>query len=160
MCFLLRRRLRQAADRDRGDSESFKSFAAVPEMARRPSARTVSASGHSAISAGASMNELATQTPMDPHAMNQPYSPLSHRYNYQFSVLPPGLSPVREQESPFDLTYGQATSEPSRYSTSTHPSQLYYIPPPGCGGVPPVQNRKSVSRASYQSSIDSFYGAG
>jgi hypothetical protein len=158
LCFFLRRKLRKAAERDRGDSESFTSFAAQPEMARRTSARTVSANGHSTTSPGPSVIELTTQTPMDPHAMNHSHIPPSHGCNYPSSARQ-GLPPVQEQEFSFGSAYEQAMSEPSHYSTRTNSSQLYYIPPPGHGDVPPVPNRKSVARGSYQPSIDSFYGA-
>lgn len=136
----------------RGNSEFFTSFAPEPEVARSASARTVSANGHSvSTSPGPSVVELAGQTPMDAYATNQHLSQ-NHGYNYPVH----SLEPVREQEYSGEFDHEPVMSEPSLYSASTQPTQLYYIPPPGQGSA---QNRKSVARASYQQSIDSFYGA-
>ena len=155
--FVMRRKRRASTVHNRRDSEFFTRFSAEPGVTRGLSAHTVSASGHSAsTSPGPSVAELAAQAPMDAYETN-PFH-LSQSYGYDSSGA---LEPVHEQDFSAEYVPEPTMSEPSVYSTSTQPTQLYYIPPPGQGAMPAsaVQNRKSIARGSYQPSIDSFYGA-
>lgn len=153
--FVVRKKQHATVVGDRGDSQFFTSLAPQPEMASRISVHTVSATGGHSVSTspGPSFAELATQAPMDPN--NNQYSTANYEYSYPFTAL----SSVREQEYSNDSVHGPTIPEPSSHSPHTSSTKLYYIPPPGRGAVPPVQNRKSVARTSYQPSIDSFYGA-
>ena len=149
------RRKRRA---NRANSEFFTGYDTDPEVMRRTSARTASAAGHSS-SPGPSVTELATQVPMDAFTTTSHHRSSNHGYYYP-SLSQYGLSPVEEREYSSHAVPLPARSEPSIYSTYTaQPTDLYYIPPPGQGSAPPPQTRRSSTRGSYQTSVDSFYGA-